>query len=111
MMRAIEYVKQGDRSMIVMQQANELVEGTMSIGESIDLLEDLVEAKSYFEDFFGVESKEFELSKTLISIIRMIARSIRNQNESPEQKLRSWVSAMPIRVCCLANLEKLILVK
>ena len=107
-MQSLKYVTTGDRHSVVMSQASDLIKGVVCIGESINMIDELINAKQYFSDFYGDQSHEYKLSKELLNLLRMINRSVRLQKESETQKIQNWVERFPIRVEYVRRLEGLI---
>lgn len=107
-MSSLGYVVKGDKTSIVISQASDLLNGKMQIGDSIDLIDGLVESKQHFLDFLGEGSKEHKLAREFLNLVRMIARSIKLQKESEKLKLNDWVSKFPIRAEYVRKIEELI---
>jgi hypothetical protein len=107
-MKSLNYVIGGDKSSVVISQASDLLTGKMTIGESLELIDELINYKQYFCDFYGQESNEYMIAKELLNIVRMIGRSIRFQKESERQKIKDWVAKFPIRTQYVKRLEGLI---
>ncbi|MDC8832963.1 hypothetical protein [Alteromonas gilva] len=108
MMKALDYVKRGDRSTTVLDFAKNLVNGSINIGLAEDMADELMSAKAHFEAFYGDESKEYKMTKIVLNLVRTIVRSIRIQNESPNQTLENWASAMPIRIQWIEQLSHIV---
>lgn len=104
----MQYVKEGDRVSIISNQAKELINNEVNIGESTDFLDDLVETKKCFYDFYGESSKEYQIATSLINVIRMIKRSLNHQKEKPTLTLTQWVEKQPIRVSYVNKLSSLL---
>jgi hypothetical protein len=103
----LKYVSSGDRAGIVISQSRELISGSLTIGQSIELIEELIEAKRYFNDFYGDTSLEYMTTQCLLNIVRMINRSIKIQKENENQTLSQWINKYPIRIKYLKQLESL----
>jgi hypothetical protein len=105
---SLGYVIKGDKTAVVISQASDLLSGKMKIGDSVDLIDGLIESKQHFLDFQGEASREYLLAKELLNVLRMISRSIRLQKESEKLTLHDWVNKFPIRAQYVNKIEALV---
>lgn len=107
-MQSFSYVLNGDKASVVLAQATDLLTGKITIGESVEYIDELIGSKQHFCDFYGEASNEYLIAKELLNIIRMIGRSIRLQKESEKLHINDWVAKYPMRTQYIIKLESLI---
>jgi hypothetical protein len=107
-MTNLNYVIQGDRISVITEKAKKLNSGQMSLGDSVNMMDEIIELKSYFSSFYGEASKEFSLAKAILNIVRMMNRSIRIQKEPISQTVAEWVEKYPQRICYIKRVANIL---
>lgn len=107
-MSSLEYVISLDRYSTVKQCAMMLVDGKASLDDATGYIDEIVELKKYFADFYGEFSHEYDLARSMLNILRMIRRSIRVQKEDEGQSVADWVEKYPTRILYFRKLQSAI---
>ncbi|WP_240224738.1 hypothetical protein [Rheinheimera hassiensis] len=76
----------------VHERAEMLVALTTPIAEAAGYLEETIETRNFFSNWYGEHSKEFLLANSVVVLLRML----RNSN-SEVSNLEEWINEQPIR--------------
>lgn len=104
-MSNLDYVLSLDRYATAKEFAVMLVDGNVSLDEATGYIDEIVEIKKYFADFYGEFSHEFYLVRSMLNILRMIQRSMRIQKEDGQQSVAEWVDNYPTRTHYFRKLQ------
>ena len=104
-MSNLEYVISNDRYATAKEFALMLVDGNASLDEATGYIDEIVEIKKFFADFYGEFSHEFYLVRSMLNILRMIRRSMRVQKEDGQQSVAEWVDKYPTRIHYFRKLQ------
>jgi hypothetical protein len=76
----------------VHDRAESLVAMATPIAEAAGFLEETIETRNFFSNWYGEHSKEFQLANSVVVLLRML------RNSSSEAKsLEDWINEQPIR--------------
>lgn len=97
-----------DKYLLLVTVLSDLTSGQKNIGDCIHVMEEIVETKQFYSDFYGEDSREYRIAKGLYGLCSAVARSIRFQKECKEQKLSDWVLKIPSRSDQLRRIQELV---